>query len=501
MPILKLGPETFNVRIPKPSKSIHVPKYITRRLRVGDGKYVYLELLGLKHPVSVCRNKVTIPGSIRRLLREKRILGKFLSVSIARIEGTKLLFVGQLYPHFKNGKLTQYELSIHPLARKSKVIRIKVNNSEDFYDTVRRGRVSIFPRVMHILGIDPEQPQQVEAWLTNLKVADNRHLLTSPLKSSIAPDATRNGFLKLDKLLNNFFIKLSREKLLISAKTLGRETKPLKLNQNVKLGSTLFRTFGLFQAEGTKKHGEYTGITNKDPRLINYFITSVKNLFGLNTGLWRVDIQLASANRHDTKNIEELWARSLKLPSDVTIHAYKTKKGGSLGTGVATAKVISRTFNGFMLRMLEFIKMYVRINKDACGHFISGVLAGDGYPQIEGSLKCVELYFNPNKIGMPDDEAKLYLESLKLLDIMPISVRIFCDKSDREAKQRAKIARGYLKKLVDNVAIRYKRGIKGVGGTIYIRRKENFQKLAPYRPFYPKIRHACAFLDNLGESK
>lgn len=126
-----------------------------------------------------------------------------------------------------------------------------------------------------------------------------------------------------------------------------------------------------------------------------------------------------------------------------------------------------------------------------------GVPAGDGYPQVEGSLKCIELYVNPNKIDTPDNEAKLYLEGLKLLGISPISVRIFCDKNDGEATQRARIARSYLKKLVDNVAIRYKRGIKGVGGTIYIRGKKNFQKLSPYRPFHPKIRHTHAFLDNL----
>lgn len=226
--------------------------------------------------------------------------------------------------------------------------------------------------------------------------------------------------------------------------------------------------------------------------MLRYFILNINKLLGLNAGIWRVDIQLASTNQRDLKVIEQLWTRELKLPPGVTIHSYKTKNRVATGNGVATAKVISGTFNELILRIMEFVRQYVILDKEACGYFLSGVLAEDGYPQVERSLKCIELYFDPNKVGT-EAEGELYIKCLKLLSIAPINVRIFCNKNNESARQRARVAAERLKELTGDVAIRYKRNMKGVGVAIFIRGRENFRKLMRYLPFYPRIDHMCAF--------
>lgn len=488
--------ESFRVRIPRLGKSIHVPKRITKSLDIRDGKYVYLELLGYKHPVAVCKNNATLPAVLRKILFERGLFGKFISLRITKVNDKGLFFVARIYPHFKNGRPLQHCLTIHPLARKCKVVKIRVGGSRHFYGTVQRGRVSIFSKIVRFLEMNTSRPQQIEVCSTDLKTASNRHVLKSPSRPQTVSEVVRRGFLRLDKLLSDFSVSQDGGHVSVSIKTMGREAKHFTINRNVEMNSAFFRTFGLFQAEGTKKHNKYVGITNKNPRLLRYFILNINKLLGLNADVWRVDIQLASTNQRDLKGVEQWWARALKLPPDVTIHAYKTEKGAALGNGVATAKVISRTFNELILRIMGFVWQYVTLNKEACGHFISGVLAGDGYPHVERSLKCIELYFDPNKIGA-GAEGKLYIKCSKFLGITPISVRIFCDKTDKGAKQRARAAAGRLKELAEDVAIRYKRSIKGVGGTIFIRGRENFQKLAPYQLFYPRTDHMRAFYDGL----
>ena len=487
--------ESFRVRIPLFGKSIRVPKWITTNLGIRNGDYVYLELLGYRHPVAVCRNNATLPAVFREILRDRGLLGKNVPLSIAKINNEGLSFVGRIYPHFKNGRLLQYCLTIHPLARKSKVVKVKVRDSY-FYGTVREGAVEIFSKTVRYLGINTDLPQQIEVYPTDFKRADNRHVLEPQAKPPTLSEVVEGGVLKIDRLLNDFSIRHGGKQILVSIKTMARDAKPLTLNRNVKLNRTFFRVFGLFQAEGTKKHCKHLSITNKDLRLLRYFILNINKLLGLNADLWRVDIQLSTANQHDLKDVEQRWARALKLPPGVTIHSYKTENGVVTPDGVATAKVISRTFNKLVLRMLEFVKQYVMLNKEACGHFISGVLAGDGYPQVERSLKRIELYFDPNKVGT-GAEGELYIRCLKVLGVAPISVRIFCGKDDNDGRQRAKAAAELLKELTENIAITYKQNIKGVGGAIFIRGKENFQKLARYKLFYPRTDHMQTFYGSL----
>jgi hypothetical protein len=487
--------EFFKVIIPLLGKSIHLPKRIMTDLRIRNGEYVYLELLRYKHPVAVCKNNVTLPAVFRKILRDKKLLGKHIPLRISRINNGGLSFVAHIYPHLKNGRPLQHCLTIHPLARKCKVVKIKVGDSY-FYGTVQRGRVEIFSKIVRYLGINTDQLQQIEVHPTNFETANNRHILKLPYGPPTASEVVKGGFLRLDRLLSDFSIRHEGRHISISIKTMAREAKQFTINRYVKLNSTFFRILGLFQAEGTKKRGKCFYITNKDPRLLRYFILNINKLLGLNASLWRVDIQLASTNQRYLKDVERWWAQALRLPSNVTIHSYKTEKGAVTDNGVATAKVISRTFNEFIIRMMKFVREYVMLNKAACGYFISGVLAGDGYPQVEHSLKCVELYFDPNKVG-DEAEGELYIKCLKFLGIAPISVRIFCDKNNKDTEQRAKAAAERLKELTENVTITYKQNINGVGGTIFIRGRENFQKLAPYRPFYPRTRHMQAFYDGL----
>ena len=486
---------SFRIRVPQLGKSIHVPKRITTNLGVRNGEYVYLELLGYRHPVAVCQNNATLPAVLRKILYDRGLLGEFVLMRITGINNGSLSFVARIYPHLKNSRPIQHCLTIHPLARKCKVVKIKVGDSY-FYGSIQRGRVEIFSKIVRYLGINTDQAQQMEVYPTDFETADNRHILGSPSKPLAASEVVKGDCLKLDRLLSDFSISHNGEHILVSIKTMGSEAKQFTINRNVKMNSTFFKTFGLFQAEGTKRRSKYLGITNMSPHLLGYFILSIDKLLGLNAGIWRVDIQLASANRRDPKDVEQRWAKALKLPPEVVIHAYKTGKGASSDYGVATAKVISRTFNELILRMLEFTKQYIALDKEACGHFISGVLAGDGYPQVERSLKCIALYFDPNKVGT-EAEGELYIRCLKFLGVAPISVRIFCNKDDNDAKERARAAAEQLKELTENVAITYKRSIKGVGGAIFIRGGENFQKLVPYQPFYPRTEHMRAFYDGL----
>ncbi len=490
------GSELFRVKIPLLGKSIRVPKRITTDLDIRNGEYVYLHLFGYKHPVAVCQNNMTLPAVFRKILRERGLLGEFVPLRITKVNDGGISFVARIYPHIIKSRPLQHYLTIHPLARRCKVVKIIVGDSRYFYGAIQRGRVSVFSKIVRYLEINTSQPQQIEVYPTEFKTADNRHILESPSAPPTVSEVVEDGFLRLDKLLSDFSINCNGGHVSISIKTMAHEAKQFTMNRCVRLDNTFFRIFGLFQAEGTKKRSKQLCITNKDPRLLRYFILNVGKLLGLSASLWRLDIQLSSANQRCLKDVKQWWTQALKLPSSVTIHPYKTENGAVTSNGVATAKVISRTFNELILRMLEFVKQYVTLDKEACGHFLSGVLAGDGYPQVERSLKCIELYFDPNKIGA-EAEGELYMKCLKFLDIEPISVRIFCDKNDEGAKWRARVSTERFKKLTENVALRYKLNLRGIGGAIFIRGRENFQKLVPYQPFYPRTCHMRAFYEGL----
>lgn len=471
--ILKNSIQIAN-KLPK-GKSIHVPKKVVEELNLKDHQWIYLIINDLVHPVGYVKRVVTIPLKLRRLIENSQNI----KISVGIISEDRLFFLSSFKPRITNGSLSYYDLCTHQLIKSHTKLRILTKNKY-FYGTSTRSRINFSKRAFKQLNLEPFKTYQFIADFSD-RCFNNKHLFENDFNISLKNVIKENKII-LSKLLQDFEVKDFVEQIEVFYETRCKDSKKLRLNKEIEISEDLLRLFGMYQAEGTKTKANYLCFTNNDPNQIRYFKEKFTEIFGIPDKEWRLDI----SSSKDKEKIKSYWHNLLKIDNIYILHSNRNSEYGT-----ANLKINSNTVREIAQRILALIKNSVILNKDYCGYFISGVLSGDGYICTElNRTKRIELYFNPNKM---EEESIFYLNCLKTLEITNHNVRIYYPKYNEPLAERASQIVKEIQTRFNNIKVIPKSKMKGIGGTIFIHRIADIQKLANFKLFYPNIPHYNKF--------
>lgn len=462
-------------KLPK-CKSLHVPKKIVKELNLKDHQWIYLIINNLIHPVTYVKWNVSIPLKLRKLVEHN----ENIKILINPIITNKIVFLSSFRPIWIENEISYYYMYIHPLIKNNVKLSISIGKKY-IYGTSIRGRIRFYKKIFNKLNLEPFRIYQFTMDIGN-KESNNKHLFENNLNLNLKDNIKDNKII-LPKLLPDFKIKDLGKQIEVFYETRCRDSKKIKLNKEIKLSEDLLRLFGLYQAEGTKTRTNYLCFTNNDTNQIRYFKEVFSKIFGINNKEWSLEVG-TSKNKEE---IRHYWQNLLGINRlSVSSNSYRNSEYGA-----ANLRICNNTTREIVQRILKLLKYYIITDKEKCGYFLSGVLAGDGYVCTEENrVKRVELYFDPNKI---EEEFLFYLNCLKTLDVKNHYTKVYYQKNSEFLEEKA---REILKKIGNtsfNITVSPKNKIQGVGGAIFIHRKDDIQKLARFKLFYPNIQHYNKF--------
>jgi hypothetical protein len=336
--------------------------------------------------------------------------------------------------------------------------------------------------------VDPTRKYKFTLNNTDLKTTDNSHLFKNIIINRTSKDYENvidSKVILIDKLFSDMNItKFNKSRIKLFYSTRCRDSKEIIIYNKIKLTDDVLRFFGLYQAEGSKGKGYYTSFGNETKSNVKFFLDILMNSIGFD--LDDIYFELCIDNRYwQNKNfIRNYWAKYLGIKSN-RIRCFISNLKISPFYGAMKIRLNNKTSKIFMFRLLDIIKWYVKSNVDACGNFISGLLAGDGScteRKKSNGIKRIELSFNPYKL---EDEGLFYLDCMKILKLKYFYVKIIC--RDIKKKDIAKQIYRSLKRRVKNVKLRFhkSKNSKGMGGIIVIHNKKDLQKLYKFELFKP----------------
>jgi hypothetical protein len=454
-------------------KRLLLPKKALDALKADEGEYVYLQANGWKHPMVLCQRSVSIPV----ILREKISCDKTVRFGVERILGPSVSFLSRIKLHKKHN--FHFDLHVHKYARKTRVMEIEIEGKK-FFGGLERDRIMIGPRVLRKLGLQAGRIYQACVTPTEMSRVDNSHLFSmaepKPLRECVF-----NNRIQLDKALEHMNVCRFDERLLeVNYSLKNKDSEVTRLPSSIELSSDLLSLFGLFKADGTKTHCRYFCLSNVNVELIKFFIDKTSSIFHQPRCEWRVDVTIPS-NATLKAKFNDMIARYLEIPSD-RVKVYSVSSRGSIKLN---ARIEGRTINEIMLVLLKGIENMALSEPEKYCHFLSGILAGDGYLCVEQNrIKRIELYFDPRKTT---GEALFYMELLRKLGLRGYAVRIYYPQNDSRRRNEAIRLAKELRRIFMNVKILPKSKIFGLGGTIFIHSKEDIRRLSPYNLFYPNI--------------
>ncbi len=460
----------FEHKVPT-HKRLLLPKKTLDALQAAEGEYIYLQANGWKHPVVLCQRSVSIPA----IFREKIESDKVTKFGVQKIHGSSVSFLSSIKLHKRHN--SHFDLHVHKYARRTKVMKIEIDGKK-FFGGLERDRITIGSRVLRKLDLQAGRVYQVCVAPTEMSRANNSHLFSMGEPRPLTECICKNR-IQLDKALAHLNLRrLDEDVLEVNYSLRNKDSKIIRLPSSVDLSNDLLFLFGLFKADGTKTHCKYFCLSSINADLIKFFIDKVSSIFHQPRCEWRVDV-IVSSDGMLRANLNDWVARYLEIPRNrVTVYPISSK-----GSMKFNAKIEGRTINEAMLVLLKGIENMTLGEPKEYGHFLSGILAGDGYLCIERNrIKRIELYFDPNKTT---DEALFYIKMLRRLGLERFAVRIYYCRNDSRRRDKAIRLAEEMRRIFTNVKIQPKRKIFGLGGTISIHSREDIGRLSPYNLFYP----------------
>ena len=462
-------------KLPK-YKCPYISKKLVEELNLKDHQWVYIIINNFIHPVTYIKRKVAIPLRLRKLLE----YDKNIEILISPIVTNKIFFLSSFRPIGINNDISYYYLYIHPLIKNNVKLRIYIRKKY-IYGSSTRSRIKFYKRILNKLDVESFKTYQFIAETSN-KELNNGHLFENNLNPNLKDSIKENKIL-LYKIIPDFKIKDLGKQIEVYYETRCKDSKRIKINKEIEISEDLLRLFGMYQAEGTKTRTNYFDFANNDPNQIKYFKEAFTKIFGINNKGWSLEV---SSNKNKEK-LRNYWYSLLEINRLCIIsNQYKNSKYGN-----ASLRICNNTTREIAQRILKLIKNKVIFNKEHCGYFISGVLAGDGYVCIDKNrIKRIELYFDPNKI---DDEFLFYLNCLDILGLKNHYTKVYYKKNSKFLEEKANEILKRVGNTHFNITVSSKSNIYGVGGAIFIHKKSDIEKLANFKLFYPNIRHYTNF--------
>ncbi len=189
------------------------------------------------------------------------------------------------------------------------------------------------------------------------------------------------------------------------------ETTKIIIPEKIELSKETFITFGLLQAESTKKpHYATFDFTNSNPELVEFFLNYWEKDWKLPREKWKARILLW--NSLDLDAARNFWEQKLRVDTNIQRGTAYRISDLATKTGVCHLLLANKSLRAVVLEVHERIKKEILTDRNKAVFYLSGLLAGDGSVIAGEGKAIVELCLNPNS-----DEPRFYrslLESLGL---------------------------------------------------------------------------------------
>lgn len=475
--------------------------------RIKNGTLMYAEMHGFKHPVVITKNHFTLPSKFLSIAKDKRLLNITQKIKLKDIGFEEYqAYVGSFNRNKAKGK-TRFLLTINSKIRKRlclkerAIVEIKINAHGPYYARTwlqrNKGKSMFifFPAVlMKLLKLDHKILYQIEIKKSLKRSVSNEPFYTGKEKILQFHNFCKNSEFDLHGFLNQTYARTKSNKIrkfkpnlignMISVEYLpggGSLSKRLNLKSSFKVDQNFYKMLGLIHAEASKLVKKPFCFTNKTPQNVKYIIDWFEKHLHFSKEGWIYEVVVTPKTK-DFSSVARFWSKSLKIPQKLikvyTKASYYTSEPSEIG--IMNLRNC-RTLKEIVLRLLETVKKHTEKDRFAAGHFLSGVLAGDGSLGLskKGSLNYVQLCFDPNKVWTSDNELLLYLNCLKSIGI-PKDDLVIGITQNKKADRFIRTVKNY------GLRIRTRKSnALGFGGTLNIFKYRSFRKLAAFRPFYP----------------